>query len=101
MLAVILVAGNFVRRESDQGEDGLRGAAFHPDEFNRLDYMTILAFEYVLHDLFYVHPGTLKSNPLLFLRFLSVLCPARFARYAWVGLIGTSDFAARGRSPRP
>ena len=38
----IPVAGDFVRRESDQREDGLRGAAFHPDESNRLKYIQAL-----------------------------------------------------------
>ena len=36
--AAIPVAGEVVRRESDQREDGLRGAAFHCDESNRLKY---------------------------------------------------------------
>ena len=31
-------ADDFVRRESDQREDGLRRAAFHPQESNRLKY---------------------------------------------------------------
>ncbi|MFO7901585.1 MAG: hypothetical protein R6U98_02900 [Pirellulaceae bacterium] len=34
----MLVAGDFLRREFDQREDGLRRAAFHPDTFNRLKY---------------------------------------------------------------
>ncbi|MGM0486039.1 MAG: hypothetical protein ACQESR_04665 [Planctomycetota bacterium] len=34
----IAVADDFLRRESDQREDGLRRAAFHPEEFNRLKY---------------------------------------------------------------
>ncbi|MGM0488141.1 MAG: HEAT repeat domain-containing protein, partial [Planctomycetota bacterium] len=34
----IPVADDFLRRESDQREDGLRRAAFHPEESNRLKY---------------------------------------------------------------
>ncbi|MGM0488335.1 MAG: hypothetical protein ACQESR_16425 [Planctomycetota bacterium] len=41
---VIPVADDFVRRQSDQREDGLRRAAFHPDAFDRLKY-TITARE--------------------------------------------------------
>ena len=36
----IPIAGDFVCRESDQREDGLRQAAFHPDTFDRLKYTT-------------------------------------------------------------
>ena len=32
------IAGDFVRCESDQREDGWRQAAFHPDKFNRMKY---------------------------------------------------------------
>ncbi|MFO7904541.1 MAG: hypothetical protein ACQESR_04060 [Planctomycetota bacterium] len=35
---VIPVADDFLRRESDQREDGLRGAAFYPEKSNRLKY---------------------------------------------------------------
>ncbi|MGM0491256.1 MAG: hypothetical protein ACQESR_31395 [Planctomycetota bacterium] len=35
---VIPVADDFLRRESDQREDGLRRAAFHPEKSNRLKY---------------------------------------------------------------
>lgn len=33
---IIPVADDFVRRESGQREDGLRRAAFHPEQSNRL-----------------------------------------------------------------
>ena len=36
--ADILVADEFVRRESDGREEGLRRAAFHPEKSNRLKY---------------------------------------------------------------
>ncbi|MFW6171318.1 MAG: hypothetical protein ACODAD_12575 [Planctomycetota bacterium] len=35
----IPVADDCPRREFDQGEDGLRRAAFHPEESNRLKYI--------------------------------------------------------------
>ncbi|MFO7903605.1 MAG: PQQ-binding-like beta-propeller repeat protein [Planctomycetota bacterium] len=38
---LIPVADDFLRRESDQREDGLRRAAFHPEKSNRLKYMPV------------------------------------------------------------
>ena len=37
----IPIAGDVVRRESDQREDGWRRAAFHPDTCDRLNYIMI------------------------------------------------------------
>lgn len=39
--SVMPVADEFVRRESDHRQDRLRGAAFRPDESNRLKYTFI------------------------------------------------------------
>ncbi|MFO7902927.1 MAG: hypothetical protein R6U98_09720, partial [Pirellulaceae bacterium] len=38
----IPVADDCLRRQSDQREDGLRRAAFHPEESNRLKYTKVL-----------------------------------------------------------
>ncbi|MFO7905909.1 MAG: hypothetical protein R6U98_24835 [Pirellulaceae bacterium] len=40
-LLFIPVADDFLRRESDQREDGLRRAAFHPEKSNRLKYIAV------------------------------------------------------------
>ncbi|MFO7902921.1 MAG: hypothetical protein R6U98_09690 [Pirellulaceae bacterium] len=39
----IPVGDDFLRRESDQREDGLRRAAFHPEKSNRLKYTKLVA----------------------------------------------------------
>ncbi|MFO7902047.1 MAG: hypothetical protein R6U98_05255 [Pirellulaceae bacterium] len=39
MKRIILVANDFLRRESDQREDGLGRAAFDPENSNRLKYV--------------------------------------------------------------
>ncbi|MGM0491264.1 MAG: hypothetical protein ACQESR_31435, partial [Planctomycetota bacterium] len=56
----IPIVDDFLRRESDQREDGLRRAAFHPENSNRLKYKQNDLGSFVLHangEAYLVDPG--------------------------------------------